>query len=205
MLLATLAIPALATTALGDDARVAEGRAVAEAWCQRCHVIGEGDQPSALADAPSFRSLAGRGDITAEALAFALLSPHPVMPSFPVTKAEIRALSAYIDSLKAEQRTDARPPVVLAAAGTPAVERGRAIVAANCSPCHAIEGQGPSPVADAPPFSTLSEHYPVEALEEALAEGIIVNHPTVDMPAFMFEPDEIDAIIAYLEAVQEPR
>jgi len=43
-------------------------------------------------------------------------------------------------------------------------------------------------------------NYPVSDLEEALAEGILSGHPA--MPEFAFEPDEIDAIIAYLESLQ---
>lgn len=200
---------AVASNAVAQDGRAAQGRDVAEAWCQNCHVIGTGDQPAALADAPSFQSLAERGDITAETLAFALLTPHPVMPSFPVTKAEIRALADYIASLAPGQRTEGAPPfgapVVLASAADPRVEAGRALVETNCSPCHAVAGDGPSPVPDAPAFSTLSENYPVEHLEEALAEGITVNHPTVDMPQFVFQPTEIDAIIAYLASIQAAR
>jgi mono/diheme cytochrome c family protein len=56
---------------------------------------------------------------------------------------------------------------------------------------------------EAPPFRTLSERYPVTALEEAFAEGILVGHPA--MPEFRFEPHEIDAIIAYLQSVQTRR
>jgi len=86
-----------------------------------------------------------------------------------------------------------------------AVARGRAIVVRDCSGCHAISGPGPSSVADAPAFSRLSRRYPVEFLAEALAEGIMVNHPTVGMPVFRYAPEDIDAILAYLESVQEER
>lgn len=83
------------------------------------------------------------------------------------------------------------------------IEAGRVIVEDNCSGCHAVAGPGPSPVADAPPFSTFGRMWPVESLAEAFAEGITVYHPTVLMPEFVFEPPEIDALLAYLESVQE--
>jgi len=41
------------------------------------------------------------------------------------------------------------------------------------------------------------------ALEEAFAVGGLVCHP--DMPAFRLEPEQVDALIAYIHTVQEPR
>jgi cytochrome c len=37
-------------------------------------------------------------------------------------------------------------------------------------------------------------------LEEALAEGIVSGHPA--MPEFVFEPDDVSAIIAYIQSLQ---
>jgi mono/diheme cytochrome c family protein len=98
--------------------------------------------------------------------------------------------------------------VVLASAASGAraddlIEAGRVLVETNCARCHAIAGPGPSPVADAPAFSTFERMWPVESLAEAFAEGITVYHPTVIMPEFVFEPPEIDALLAYLKSVQE--
>jgi mono/diheme cytochrome c family protein len=73
---------------------------------------------------------------------------------------------------------------------------GRAILAAKCQRCHAIGTSGESPHAKAPPFRTLSAKYPVTHLAEAMAEGLSTGHP--DMPEFIFSPDEIAAILAYL-------
>ncbi len=78
----------------------------------------------------------------------------------------------------------------------PLIEHGRALVEANCSACHATGPAGESPHADAPPFRTLSERYPLEDLEEAFAEGIYTGHP--DMPQFVASPEQIDAILAYI-------
>lgn len=81
------------------------------------------------------------------------------------------------------------------------IERGRAIAQTHCSTCHAIGAVGESGAPEAPPFRTLSRNYRVETLEEALAEGISVGHPA--MPAFAFEPDDVDALIEYLQSIQE--
>ena len=44
--------------------------------------------------------------------------------------------------------------------------------------------------------------YDPDALQEALAEGIITGHN--DMPDFQFEPDDVTAIIAYLDTLKSP-
>ena len=80
-------------------------------------------------------------------------------------------------------------------------KRGEALLTARCSRCHATGRTGASAHSDAPPFRTLSSRYPVEGLGEALAEGLSVGHP--DMPEFVFAPDQIAAILAYLKSIQE--
>lgn len=79
--------------------------------------------------------------------------------------------------------------------------RGQAIAETNCGSCHAVGTSGESPAPEAPPFRTLSRNYRVDTLEEALAEGISVGHPA--MPQFAFEPEDVDALVAYLQSIQE--
>src|SRR5436190_10211949 len=85
-------------------------------------------------------------------------------------------------------------------ASTPA-RRGEALLNANCARCHAVGRSGVSPHPQAPPFRTLSRKFKVEGLAEALAEGISTGHP--DMPEFVFEADEVGAIIDYLKSIQQ--
>src|SRR5262245_1457557 len=80
------------------------------------------------------------------------------------------------------------------------VDKGEVLVRNNCSRCHAIGKDGDSPHPQAPPFRTLSSKYPVEDLSESLAEGIVSGHP--DMPIFVFSPDDVEAIIQYLQSIQ---
>jgi len=89
----------------------------------------------------------------------------------------------------------------IALADSTSVADGRAIAERLCSRCHAIEGPGPSPLAMAPPFSGFERKWPVEDLAEAMAEGLVVGHGP--MPAFVFTPEEIDALLAYLNSVQQ--
>ena len=81
------------------------------------------------------------------------------------------------------------------------LKRGEALVTRDCSRCHATARTGQSTHPEAPLFRTLEKRYPIEALEEALGEGIISGHP--DMPEFTFESAEVGAIIAYLKSIQE--
>ncbi|MEQ1618085.1 MAG: cytochrome c [Terricaulis sp.] len=79
--------------------------------------------------------------------------------------------------------------------------QGRVLAETHCSRCHAIAADGESSHPMAPPFRSLSRNYPVNSLEEAFAEGIMVGHR--DMPRFELEPAQIDAVVAYLSAIQE--
>ncbi len=81
-------------------------------------------------------------------------------------------------------------------------EVGRAIVKEKCARCHAIGMDDKSPHASAPPFRDVVTRYPSENLAEALAEGIVSGHP--DMPVFVFEPEEIEGFIAYLDSLGPP-
>ena len=87
-----------------------------------------------------------------------------------------------------------------AAQEDPAVMRGRQFARLHCGQCHATEKIGESPLAIAPPLRDLHNNYPVETLEEALAEGIMTGHPT--MPQFQLEANEIFDFIAFLKSLE---
>jgi mono/diheme cytochrome c family protein len=88
-----------------------------------------------------------------------------------------------------------------APADNPRTADGRFLVEVHCSECHAVGRADQSKHRDAPALRTLSRNYPVSALEESLAEGIVVGHP--DMPEFRFRAEDVAAIISYLESIQE--
>ena len=85
---------------------------------------------------------------------------------------------------------------------TPQERRGEALLARLCAGCHAIGRTGVGAHPEAPLFRALSRRYKIEALEEALAEGLTSGHP--DMPDFQFSAEEVGDVIAYLNAIQEP-
>lgn len=83
---------------------------------------------------------------------------------------------------------------------SPAAQRGLVILRTNCASCHAIDKVSESPLKIAPPFRILHLRYPVEELEEPLAEEIITGHPT--MPEFRLDPGQVGDVIAYLKSLE---
>jgi len=79
------------------------------------------------------------------------------------------------------------------------IASGLAIVQERCANCHVVGLQGASPRADAPPLRDLYRRYPVDGLRTAFKSGVHVGHS--DMPTFTFPNDEVDAVIAYLGAI----
>jgi cytochrome c len=82
------------------------------------------------------------------------------------------------------------------------VGRGKKIAEINCAECHAVGRTGASANAKSPTFRTLAQRYPLQELEESLAEGIMVGHEGPEMPLFEFEPQEIEDLMAYLRTIQ---
>lgn len=81
------------------------------------------------------------------------------------------------------------------------LDEGRQLVEANCGDCHGVGETDASPHRSAPPFRLLSNNFPMDALEEAFADGRIYSgHP--DMPEFIATPQQLDAIIAYIASLQ---
>ena len=78
--------------------------------------------------------------------------------------------------------------------------RGERLVDVRCGGCHAIGRADASQHEGAPPLRDIPSRYPVETLEEALAEGIMVGHDAV-MPTFELPQDEIADILAYLRSL----
>jgi cytochrome c len=86
------------------------------------------------------------------------------------------------------------------AVGSASEQRGVTIARTYCARCHSIDRMSPSPLGVAPPFRDLHKRYPVEQLEEPLAEGLVTGHPS--MPEFRFDPGQINDFIAYLKSLE---
>lgn len=182
-------LPALAA----DDAKlIAEGKRLSEINCARCHNLeAEGESP--LTDAPPFREVARNYDRVELIDSFmeGLAVRHPLMPDWDVTEPQAEALAAFVMSLGSGDKQDETQAA-----------RGFDLLTSNCARCHAIGEDDLSPNEKAPPFREVVKKYDPDALEEALAEGIVTGHN--DMPEFAFEPADVTAIIAYLDTLKTP-
>ena len=184
---ALLAGPALAAD---KAARIAEGKRLAEINCTRCHNIAtEGESP--LTDAPPFREIARNYDRyeLIDGFMEGLAVRHPLMPDWDVTQPQAEELTDFVLSLGEGQK----------AASDPATQ-GFDLLRSNCARCHAIDAASLSPEPKAPPFRDVVKKYNPDDLEEALAEGIVTGHN--NMPVFSFSPEEVTAIIAYLDTLK---
>ncbi len=78
---------------------------------------------------------------------------------------------------------------------------GRAFAQANCASCHALD-DGVSPHPNAPSLRRAANRLPGWAVEESFERGVQVGH-TMEMPAFVFENDDIANLLAYFETLRE--
>jgi mono/diheme cytochrome c family protein len=192
-ILPLLALLLAAAPALAQDeaAKIAEGKRLAEINCTKCHNI-EATGESPLTDAPPFREIAKNYDEMELVDGFmeGLAVRHPLMPDWEVTEPQAEELAAFVMSLGSGEAKTAND----------AVTQGFDLLRANCANCHAIDLVSLSPEPKAPPFRDVVKKYEPQALEEALAEGIVTGHDK--MPEFTFEPEQVAAIVAYLDTLK---
>lgn len=178
----------------GSFAQVSDaerGRAIAEQWCSVCHAetVAETGQDMEA----SFEALVVRPGRDGPRLRALMDEDHFPMTTFRLFADEKDDVVAYLVGLRRQHLAPADIDIL--------VETGRALLEPNCGECHAIGMDDESPLAEASPFRDIALAYDPEFLAEPLAEGIVTGHP--DMPEFVFQPDEIDAIIAYLSFLRQ--
>jgi len=89
--------PALGQTNGGDPA---EGQRIAQTWCSNCHLTDPHAQSRANDATASFLAIANMPSTTSVSLHAFLLTPHPPMPDFRLSRAQIDDVTAYILSLR---------------------------------------------------------------------------------------------------------
>ncbi len=83
-----------------DRSAAAKGLVVARTWCARCHVVEAGQKTHALDAAPPFADVARDPKMTPARLRGFLGNPHGRMPTEPLSRDDLAALIAYIESLR---------------------------------------------------------------------------------------------------------
>jgi cytochrome c len=77
------------------------GHDLARRLCTGCHNVDTETRTTTIfVDVPTFTAIANRPGQSAEAVAGAIVLPHPPMPHVRLTRTEIANLSVYIMSLK---------------------------------------------------------------------------------------------------------
>ena len=132
--------------------------------------------------------------------------PAPA-PAAPISAETLKAAAAAAMA-KPAQTQEASAPIEDADAKplTPqqraeAIKAGRKLAKERCSSCHAINAKGASANKAAPPFRTFASKWPLQDLEEPLAEGIVTGHE--EMPEFVFTPDEITSFLEFLRSFKK--
>ena len=95
-----LALPSMSDPAAAQlfAPDIATGERLAVRWCASCHLV-KPEQTQAIADAPSFLGIALMPDFSVDKTARFLMSPHPRMPSYSLSRLEANAIASYIESL----------------------------------------------------------------------------------------------------------
>lgn len=104
--------------------------------------------------------------------------------------------------------TSPEPAVPAVAAHCPTEDMtcaGQALAESRCARCHATGASGISPYPGAQPFRLFWQRWTRPALAGALRTGIIVEHDRsgVKLPEMKLEEQEIKALFAYLDTIQE--
>ncbi len=77
---------------------VKSGKVLASKLCVSCHIVGpEASSATVAADVPSFATIANKRGHSAQAIAGAIVIPHPPIPQIQLTREEIGDLAAYIN------------------------------------------------------------------------------------------------------------
>jgi cytochrome c len=101
LILAAMLIGIPSHRAFGQDGGdPAAGRALAQRWCDTCHVVDQEQQRGTSTGAPTFTAIASMKSTTPMALRVFLQTPHGRMPDLHLTRGEIDDVVAYIVSLK---------------------------------------------------------------------------------------------------------
>ena len=91
------------SAALGATAEPGDGRKLAQTFCSACHQVEpDTTMPSPNANAPAFAAIAATPGMTDLAIRVFLRSPHPTMPNFLLSEAEIDGVIAYIGRFRAK-------------------------------------------------------------------------------------------------------
>ena len=92
-------LPLLSGPSAADDIEAERGLSIARTWCSSCHLVEPGG--AAVDAGPPFTEVANDPERTPDRLRAWLADPHPPMPDLNLSRDEVRAILADLESLKA--------------------------------------------------------------------------------------------------------
>jgi mono/diheme cytochrome c family protein len=81
-------------------------------------------------------------------------------------------------------------------------QRGHALAARLCAPCHAIGKADAGARTGAPPLRALDRRTDLDEFVDRLREGLSSGHR--DMPEFRFTRADARALVGYMRTIQSP-
>jgi mono/diheme cytochrome c family protein len=98
------ATPPVAGQSPASVAEIETGKRIVELQCVSCHAV-RGADASRNPKAPPLRKLAERYPVAglADAFALGIMTGHPDMPQFRLTRAQVAAIVAYLESIQTRQ------------------------------------------------------------------------------------------------------
>jgi cytochrome c len=106
---------AMWVNAWGEDApapSAEKGHALAQRFCNGCHLVDDDASVTVPVGVPTFRAIANLPGQTGQRIMNVLIKPHPPMPDIHLSNNEIQDVVSYLETL----RTDKSKPPLLAPA-----------------------------------------------------------------------------------------
>lgn len=79
------------------------GYALAQRFCNGCHLIGDNADAAVPAGVPTFRGIANKPGQTGQHIIDKLIKPHPPMPDIQLTREELMHIVAYLETLRVDK------------------------------------------------------------------------------------------------------
>lgn len=188
LLAAAGAVPLLSGGAEAQPDPVAAGRALFVEACASCH----GANGAGTDDGPDLRDAGAAGAdfyLRTGRMPLASSNDQAVRKEPVFSDDEIEQLVAYVDTL------GDGPPIPEVAPEAASLQDGAALYISNCAPCHGAAANGGAAGRNAL-APGLHRATPLE-----IAEAMLVGPG--QMPVFGFSDDERDAVVAYVEHLDE--
>lgn len=85
-----------------------KGYALAQRFCNGCHLIDNSTTTTVPAGVPTFPGIANKSGQTGQHIMSVLIQPHPPMPDIHLSNEEIMNIVAYLESLRTD---NSAPPL----------------------------------------------------------------------------------------------